>query len=398
MHPLDALRARGFIENHTPEDSLRQALSTPGLAFYIGFDPTGDSLHVGHLVQVMVMRRLQQHGLKPVLVQGGGTAMVGDPSGKSEARQLITPEIIAHNLACQKVQFARYLDLDEVIWVDNSEWLCSLKYVDFLRDIGRHFSVNRMIAAESAKQRLERNQGLSFLEFNYHLLQSYDYLVLHDRYDVQLQVGGNDQWFNILGGVDLIRRMRQQSVHAMTTPLLTTADGKKMGKTEKGAVYLDPERTSPYDLYQYWINVDDRDVGRFLRLYTDLPLDRLDELEALKGSEIRQAKRVLAEEATSLAHGREAARKAAEAAKALFSGGSSNDVPTHDAPLPAPLVNLMADSGLVKSRGEARRLIKQGGCRLGADRATKVTDPELIIESETVVWAGKKKAMRIRPG
>ncbi len=397
MHPLDALKARGFVAQTTPEDALRGALSSPGLVFYIGFDPTGDSLHVGHLVQVMAMRRLQQAGCKPVLVQGGGTAMVGDPSGKSEMRQLITPEEIASNVASQKAQFARFLDLDEVTWVDNAEWLCQLGYVDFLRDIGRHFSVNQMIKSESAKQRLDRDQGLSFIEFNYHLLQSYDYLVLHDRFDVSLQVGGNDQWFNILGGVELVRRMRQRQVHAITTPLVTTADGKKMGKTEKGAVFLDPAKTSPFDMFQYWLNVHDEDVDRFLRLYTDLSLPRLDELGALRGAELRDAKRVLAREATALAHGADAARAADDAARKLFSGAADDSVPTAAVALPTTIATAMAESGLVKSRGEARRVIKQGGCRLGADRKTRVSDHELELTAETVIWAGKKRAIRIVP-
>jgi len=255
MNPIETLQARGFIKSHTDLDALTSAMSAGPLTFYVGFDPTGDSLHVGHLLPVMAMAHLQRAGHKPIVVLGGGTAMVGDPSGKDKTREILTPDKIEHNLQAMKVQFGRFLDIDNCEVVNNADWLMGLGYIHFLRDIGRHFSVNKMMSAEGIRQRLERNQGLSFIEFNYHLLQSYDFLVLHDKYGCSLQLGGDDQWFNILGGVELIRRERQKSAHALTIPLLQTADGKKMGKTEKGAVWLDAQKVSAYDYFQYWVNV-----------------------------------------------------------------------------------------------------------------------------------------------
>jgi tyrosyl-tRNA synthetase len=278
------------------------------------------------------------------------------------------------------------------VMVDNGEWLKSLNYIEFLRDIGKHFSVNRMLSAESARQRLERNQGLSFIEFNYHLLQSYDYLVLHDRYECTIQLGGDDQWFNILGGADLVRRERGVDVHALTVPLLTTADGKKMGKTEKGAVWLDAEKLSPYDYFQYWVNVHDADVGRFLRLYTYMDLAQIEALESLQGADIRKAKQVLALEATALAHGREEAERALEAAKKVFAGGGSADMPTIELCLPVSVIDVLVQSELAKSRGAARRLIQQGGARIGT---IKVGDIDAMVEIESVVWAGKKRAVKV---
>ena len=392
MHVLDELTARGFVKQSTDPVALRAALDA-GLTFYIGFDPTGDSLHIGHLVQIMAMRRLQQGGQRPIVVTGGGTALVGDPSGKDRMREVLDLAAIARNKAAHKRQFARFLDLDRTIVEDNADWLCGLGYIDFLREIGSHFSVNRMLSAEGTRQRLERNQGLSFIEFNYHLLQSYDYLVLHQRHACTLQVGGDDQWFNLLGGVDLVRRVSGHEVHAITTPLITTADGKKMGKTEKGAVWLDPDQTSPFEFYQYWINVHDQDVGRFLRLYTDLPLARIAELEALEGAAINEAKRVLAWETTALAHGTEQANEAKRATEALFGGGGeASEAPTLVADLPASVVDLLVSAGLAKGKGAARRLIQQGGCRIGEQR---VTDVEAQLTEEAVLWAGKKSAVRI---
>jgi tyrosyl-tRNA synthetase len=399
MHVLDTLAARGFIQSHTDLDALRAHMDAGPVTFYVGFDPTGDSLHVGHLLPVMAMHWLQAAGHKPIVLLGGGTAMVGDPSGKDKSREMITPAQIAHNLAGQKVQFGRFLSFGDgsadAIMVNNADWLMDLGYIRFLRDVGKHFSVNKMLTAESAKQRLERNQGLSFIEFNYHLLQSYDFLVLHREHGCTLQLGGDDQWFNILGGADLIRREIGSAAHALTVPLLARADGKKMGKTESGAVWLDPARVSAYDYFQYWINVDDRDVARFLKLYTRLPLARVAELEALQGADIREAKQVLALEATTLAHGAAAAEEAAGAAAKVFAGGASADMPTHTTALPAPLVDVMVASGLCKSKGEARRLIKQGGARIESERVTSV---DAVLESEGVVWAGKKRAVRILAG
>ena len=397
MNPVETLQARGFIKSHTDLDALSAAMAEGPVTFYVGFDPTGDSLHVGHLLPVMAMAHLQQAGHKPIVVLGGGTAMVGDPSGKDKTREILTPDKIKANLAAMQVQFDRFLNLDDCEVVDNAEWLMGLGYINFLRDVGRHFSVNKMMTAEGIKQRLDRNQGLSFIEFNYHLLQSYDFLVLHDKYGCTLQVGGDDQWFNILGGVELIRRERQAASHALTIPLLQTADGKKMGKTEKGAVWLDAAKVSAYDYFQYWINAHDADVGRFLKLYTFLPLDEIAALESLKGADVRKAKAVLAFEATKLAHGEAEAVKARDAASAAFSGGVSDDMPTISTTLPIPVLDLLVEAGLCKSKGDARRQIQQGAVRLGAGRDVKVEDVGLLVAEETVIWRGKKNCARIVP-
>ena len=398
MTPIETLQARGFIKSHTDLDALAEAMSAGPVTFYVGFDPTGDSLHVGHLLPVMAMAHLQRAGHKPIVVLGGGTAMVGDPSGKDKTREILTPQRIQSNLASMRVQFDRFLDIDGCEVVDNADWLMGLGYIEFLRDVGRHFSVNKMMSAEGIKQRLDRNQGLSFIEFNYHLLQSYDFLVLHDRYGCTLQVGGDDQWFNILGGVELIRRERQATSHALTIPLLQTADGKKMGKTEKGAVWLDAAKVSPYDYFQYWVNAHDADVGRFLRLYTFMPIEQIAALEALEGADIRQAKAVLAYEATKLAHGEAEAIKARDAAAAAFSGGVSEDMPTVTVTLPMPLLDALVSAGLCSSKGDARRQVQGGAIRLGADRGTRADDPHATIDQETVVWRGKKNCVRLVAG
>jgi tyrosyl-tRNA synthetase len=395
MEPIDTLTARGFIKSHTDLDAARAAMSEGPVTFYVGFDPTGDSLHVGHLLPVMAMAHLQRAGHKPIVVLGGGTAMIGDPSGKDKTREILTPEGIAHNLASMRVQFGQFLDLEKTVVVDNAEWLMGLGYIQFLRDIGKHFSVNKMMGAEGIKQRLERNQGLSFIEFNYHLLQSYDFLVLHDRFGCTLQLGGDDQWFNILGGVELIRRERQIAAHALTIPLLQTADGKKMGKTERGAVWLDAQKVSAYDYYQYWVNVHDADVGRFLRLYTFLPLEEIEPLEALEGADARTAKARLAFEATRLAHGETAAIKARDGASSAFSGGVSADMPSLAVGFPVSLLDALVASGLCKSKGDARRQIQGGAVKLGADRGQKVDDPGLVLSAETVLWRGKKNCVRL---
>jgi tyrosyl-tRNA synthetase len=401
---LDVLEARGFVKQCTDLDALRAHLAAGPVTFYVGFDPTGDSLHVGHLLPIMAMSWLQRAGHRPVIVHGGGTAMVGDPSGKTKTRDMITPEQIRDNLAGQRPQFSRFLDVgegsDQALLFDNADWLLSLNYVRFLREVGRHFSVNRMLTAEGAQQRLERNQGLSFIEFNYHLLQSYDFLHLHRAVGCTLQLGGNDQWFNILGGIDLIRRETGGESHGLTVPLILTADGKKMGKTEAGAVFLDADKVSPFAYYQYWINVQDADVARFLKLYTWLPLDRIAELEALQGARVREAKAVLAYEATRMAHGQAAADDARAAAKAMFGGGSqAAAAPTHATQFPVTVLDALVGSGLAASKGAARRLIKQGGVKVEVDgRKVKVDSPEQSIEGPTVLWKGKKSPLQLVEG
>ena len=400
---LDVLQERGFVAQCTDPDALGAALAAGPVRFYVGFDPTADSLHVGHLLPVMAMYWLQQAGHVPVVVIGGGTGMVGDPSGKDKSRDFITEAQVAANIEGQRPQFGRILSLarsrDEATGsqgyiVNNADWLLKLGYVSFLRDIGRHFSVNRMLSAESTRLRLERNQGLSFIEFNYHLLQSYDFHVLHQEHGVTLQVGGNDQWFNILGGIDLIRRLSGAESHGLTIPLLQTAEGKKMGKTEKGAVWLDAERCSAYDYFQYWINVSDADVVRFLKLYTVLPMARIGELARLEGADLREAKRVLAYEATALAHGTAAADAAQAAARELFAGKGAVDAPTVAMPLPAGILDVLRLSGLAKSNGEARRLVKQGGVRIDDVR---VTSPTATLDRAALVWKGKKTVVQVVP-
>lgn len=398
MGALEILEARGFVKQTTHEDEIREALAAGPVTFYIGFDPTADSLHVGSLVQIMAMATLQRAGHKAVALVGGGTARVGDPSGKTELRQMMTSETIASNAAALKAQLQRFLVLDgeQGMLVDNADWLLQLGYIDFLRDIGRHFSVNRMLAAEAYKQRLER--GLSFIEFNYQLLQAYDFLALHRSHGVRLQLGGDDQWGNIVAGVDLVRRLEQEQVWGVTTPLLTTASGAKMGKTANGAVWLDADKLSTFDYWQYWYNTDDRDVGRFLRLFTFLDDARIAELEALDGPRINEAKRVLANEATTLAHGAEAAAAAEAAAKAMVGAQGSADLPTHPMTDDAPLYAVLADAGMAKSRGEARRLVKGGGVKLDGERAD---DAEAMILCASlpgeglVVRVGKKRAVRL---
>ncbi len=399
---LDVLEARGFVAQCTDRAAIARSLNAGAVRFYVGFDPTADSLHIGHLLPVMAMHWLQQSGHEPVVVIGGGTGMVGDPSGKDKSRDFITEAQVAANIEGQRPQFGRVLDLaasgeepqpGQGMLLNNADWLLPLNYIRFLRDIGRHFSVNRMLSAESARLRLERNQGLSFIEFNYHLLQSYDFLVLHQQEGVTLQVGGNDQWFNILGGIDLVRRVEGKEVHGLTVPLLQTADGKKMGKTEKGAVWLDADQCSPFDYFQYWVNVQDADVERFLKLYTTLSLARIAELALLKGAQVREAKRVLAFEATKLVHGELAAQEADAAARKLFSGkGASPDAPSVSLSLPMGILDVLIGAGLAKSKGEGRRLVKQGGVRVGD---VKVTDAAHSVTESCLVWKGKKRVVQV---
>ena len=401
MGALETLEARGFVQQMTHEDEIREALAGEPVRFYIGFDPTADSLHAGSLVQIMAMANLQRAGHRVVALVGGGTSRVGDPSGKTELRQMMTAETIAKNSAALKAQLERFLvfDGERGVMVDNADWLMQLGYIDFLREIGRHFSVNRMLAAEAYKQRLER--GLSFIEFNYQILQAYDFLALYRSHGVRLQLGGDDQWGNIVAGVDLVRRLEQSQVWGLTTPLLTTASGAKMGKTANGAVWLDADKLSPFDYWQYWYNVDDRDVGRFLKLFTFLDLERIAELESLQGAAINQAKRVLANEVTTLAHGADAAAQADAAAKAMVGGQASQEMPTHVVVADAPLFVVLEASGLAKSRGEARRLVKGGGVRIDGD---KVADAEQLVEPSAlggeglVLRVGKKRAVRLVAG
>ena len=368
MGVYDELKARGLIAQTTNEEKIRELLNNDKITFYIGFDPTADSLHVGHFVQIMVMSWMQKAGHVPIALFGGGTGMIGDPSGKTDMRKMLTKETIDHNIACFQKQMSRLIDFSEgkAIMANNGDWLLNLNYIDFLREVGVHFSVNRMLAAECYKQRLER--GLSFFELNYMLMQSYDFLELNHRYNCVMELGGDDQWSNIIGGVELLRRKEAKEVYGMTFTLLTTSEGKKMGKTEKGAVWLDPEKTSPFEFYQYWRNVDDADVIRCLKILTFLPLEEINELEKLEGGELNKAKEILAYEVTKLIHGEEEAKKAQEGARALFGKGANTDNMPSTAITEADftdgeigVLDLMVKTKLAPSRAEGRRLIEQGG-------------------------------------
>ena len=397
---LDILRERGFVAQITYEDELEKAFTSgEPITFYTGFDPTADSLHIGHYIPIMAMAHLQKAGHRPIALMGGGTAMIGDPSGKSDMRKMMTVETIDHNVACIKKQMARFLDFDEsrpnhAIIANNADWLRTLNYIDFLRDVGALFSVNRMLTAECYKQRLEK--GLTFLEFNYMLMQSYDFLELYNRYGCTLQTGGDDQWSNMLSGADLIRRKEQKSAFALTFKLLLTHDGRKMGKTEKGALWLDPERTTPYEFYQYWRNVDDADVEKCLALLTFLPMEEVRRLGALKDSAINEAKKVLAYEVTKLIHGKAEADKAQEAAEALFSGaGAAGSVPTVEVSLAQldednRLCALAVLGGLCKSKGEARRTTLYLGDARVEDADQRITAVQLTGDG-LLLRAGKKK-------
>jgi tyrosyl-tRNA synthetase len=400
---LQTLRDRGFIQQISDESRLAALLSEKKVTFYAGFDPTASSLHVGSMIPLMAMAHLSRAGHRPIAVLGGGTAMVGDPSGRTELRQMMTVEAIQSNRRMIEPQVRRFLSDagDSAIIIDNADWLVSLNYLEFLRDIGRYFSVNRMLAAEAYRQRMEK--GLSFIEFNYQILQAYDFLVLYRKYGCALQVGGDDQWGNILAGTDLIRRLHQSETYALTFPLITTATGVKMGKTAAGAVWLSADRTRPFDFYQYFVNVDDRDVGRFLKLLTFLPADEIVRLASLEGAELRTAKQALAFEVTAIVHGKEAAETAQNAARAAFGGGGGDLVPTFA--LAASLltvgvktVDLLVDSGLAVSKSAARRLVEQGGVRLGQRKVATVDDvvqQSEIIGDGTLLYAGKKHVRRI---
>ena len=390
---MDTLRARGFVKQTVYEEELYEKLSKESVPFYIGFDPTADSLHVGHFMQLIAMHHMQQAGHRPIILIGGGTAMVGDPSGRTDMRSMMTKETIRHNVECFKKQMSRFIDFEGengAIVVDNGDWLLNLNYIDFLREIGTHFSVNRMLTAECFKQRLER--GLSFLEFNYMLMQAYDFLVLYRKYGCQLELGGDDQWSNILAGANLIRVKEQKPAYAMTFTLLTTSDGKKMGKTAKGAVWLDENKTTPYEFYQYWRNIADEDVEKCMKLLTFLPLGEIEQLCAHKDERINHAKEVLAYELTKEVHGEEKANIAQSQAKAGF-GGADGEMLTKEVSDVVTVVDAMVASGVAKSKGEARRLIEQGGVSVDE---TKVTDANAPVPSaEFILHKGKKVHLKI---
>ena len=393
---MDTLRARGFIKQTVYEEELYEKLGKESVPFYIGFDPTADSLHVGHFMQLIAMHHMQQAGHKPIVLVGGGTGMIGDPSGRTDMRSMMTRETVQHNVDCFKKQMARFIDFEgenAAIIVDNADWLLNLNYVDFLREIGAHFSVNRMLTAECFKQRLER--GLSFLEFNYMLMQAYDFLVLFRKYGCALELGGDDQWSNILAGANLIRIKEQKPAFAMTFTLLTTSDGKKMGKTAKGAVWLDENKTSPYEFYQYWRNTADEDVEKCMKLLTFLPLDEIAELCRYKDERINRAKEVLAYELTKEVHGEEKADLARSQAQAAF-GGSEEDLPVREVKGAATVVDAMVGAGVAKSKGEARRLIEQGGVSVNDGKVTDVNMP--VPAKEFVLHKGKKVHVKVVVG
>jgi tyrosyl-tRNA synthetase len=408
---LRTLQARGYIHQISHPEELDQATSKGGpITAYIGFDATASSFHVGNLVGIMLLRRLQQAGHKPIVVIGGGTTKVGDPSGKDATRQLLTDAQIAANIASLKTTFAKFLSFGDgptdAIMVDNAEWLDRFGYIQFLRDYGVHFTINRMLAFDSVKLRLDREQPLTFIEFNYMLMQAVDFLELSRRYGCALQMGGSDQWGNILNGVELIRRVDQKPAFALTSPLITTASGAKMGKTAAGAVWLNADLLSPYDYWQFWRNTEDADVGRFLKLFTDLPLDEIARLEALPGAEINEAKKVLANEATALLHGRDEADRAAEAARQAFEEGStSSDLPSIEVPMATlaagiPLATLAFDAGLAASKSDVRRLALGGGLRLNDrvenDALRLVTAEDIGSSGDIKLAAGKKKIVLVR--
>ncbi|MCI9095998.1 MAG: tyrosine--tRNA ligase [Lachnospiraceae bacterium] len=404
MTIFDELKARGLLAQLTDEEEIKELINGGKATFYIGFDPTADSLHVGHFMALCLMKRLQMAGNKPIALLGGGTGMVGDPSGRSDMRSMMTRETIEHNCQCFKEQMSRFIDFSDgkAMMVNNAEWLLDLNYIEFLREIGPHFSVNRMLTAECYKQRMEK--GLSFLEFNYMLMQSYDFYELFQRYGCNMQFGGDDQWSNMLGGTELIRRKLGKDAYAMTITLLLNSEGKKMGKTQKGAVWLDPNKTSPFEFYQYWRNVADADVLKCLRMLTFLPLEQIDEMDRWEGSQLNQAKEILAFELTKLVHGEEEASKAQESARALFSTGAAAEMPTSELAEEdftdgrIDMISVLCKTGLVASRSEGRRAIEQGGVTLGNE---KVTDVKAAFGKDTfagegaVVKRGKKNFRRV---
>ena len=405
MNVLDVLEERGYLKQMSHPDEIRELLGKEKITFYIGFDPTADSLHVGHFMALCLMKRLQMAGNKPIALIGGGTGMIGDPSGRSDMRTMMTPEIIQHNCDCFKKQMSRFIDFSEgkAMMVNNAEWLMGLNYIEFLREVGPHFSVNNMLRAECYKQRMEK--GLSFLEFNYMIMQSYDFYELFKRYGCNMQFGGDDQWSNMLGGTELIRRKLGKDAHAMTITLLLNSEGKKMGKTQSGAVWLDPEKTSPFDFYQYWRNVGDSDVLKCLRMLTFLPLEQIDEMDQWEGSQLNQAKEILAFELTKLVHGEEEAAKAQEGARALFAAGASTEnMPTFELSEEdftdgtIDILSILNKSGLAASRSEGRRNVEQGGVSVDGN---PVKDIKAVFSREqfagdgVVVKRGKKNFKKI---
>ncbi|MCR5667342.1 MAG: tyrosine--tRNA ligase [Eubacterium sp.] len=404
MTVYDELVARGLIAQVTDEEEIKDLINNGKATFYIGFDPTADSLHVGHFMALCLMKRLQMAGNKPIALIGGGTGMIGDPSGRTDMRQMMTKETIQHNCDCFKKQMSRFIDFsdDKALMVNNADWLLELNYVEVLREVGAHFSVNRMLAAECYKQRMEK--GLSFLEFNYMIMQSYDFYMLYQKYGCNMQFGGDDQWSNMLGGTELIRRKLGKDAYAMTITLLLNSEGKKMGKTQSGAVWLDPNKTSPFDFYQYWRNVGDADVLKCLRMLTFLPLEQIDEMDKWEGAQLNKAKEILAFELTSLVHGEEEAKKAEESAKALFSAGNAANMPTvtlsddsfKDGKV--DILTMLVDSGLCTSRSDARRTVEQGGATFMGEKVTDIHtsfDKEFIQKEECVLKRGKKKFCKI---
>ena len=397
MTVFEELKRRGLIAQMTDEAEIAELIDAGKATFYIGFDPTADSLHVGHFMALCLMKRLQMAGNKPIILIGGGTAMIGDPSGKTDMRKMMTKETIQHNVDCFKKQMSRFIDFseDKAIIVNNADWLMNLNYIDVLREVGAHFSVNRMLTHECYKQRMER--GLTFLEFNYMIMQSYDFYKLFQDYGCNMQFGGDDQWANMLGGTELIRRKLGKDAYAMTITLLLNSEGKKMGKTEKGAVWLDAEKTTPYEFYQYWRNVSDQDVIKCLKLLTFVPIEQIEEMErTLEGQQLNQAKELLAYSLTELVHGKDAAEQAQISAKDVFTGGgSSENMPTTVIPAAdlqdgcMGILTLMVRAGLSASNGEARRLVQQGGVSVNNE---KVTDPKTMIplQGETILKKGKK--------
>ena len=405
MTVWEELKARGLIAQVTDEDEIKEMVNNGKATFYIGFDPTADSLHVGHFMALCLMKRLQRAGNRPIALLGGGTGMIGDPSGRTDMRQMLTKETIQHNIDCFKQQMSRFIDFSDgkALMVNNADWLMNLNYVELLREVGAHFSVNRMLTAECYKQRMER--GLSFLEFNYMIMQSYDFYMLYQKYGCNMQFGGDDQWSNMLGGTELIRRKLGKDAYAMTITLLLNSEGKKMGKTQSGAVWLDPNKTSPFDFYQYWRNVDDADVIKCMRLLTFLPLEEIDEMAKWEGSELNKAKEILAYQLTELVHGEEEAKKAQEGARALFSGADTSHMPTtelseedFDEEGKIDLITLLVKAELVPSRSEGRRAIQQGGVSIDGEKLTDIyhtVEKDAFAGDGIVLKRGKKKFKKI---
>ena len=405
MTVWEELKARGLIAQVTDEDEIKEMVNNGKATFYIGFDPTADSLHVGHFMALCLMKRLQMAGNRPIALLGGGTGMIGDPSGRTDMRQMLTKETIQHNIDCFKQQMSRFIDFSDgkALMVNNADWIMNLNYVELLREVGAHFSVNRMLTAECYKQRMER--GLSFLEFNYMIMQSYDFYMLYQKYGCNMQFGGDDQWSNMLGGTELIRRKLGKDAYAMTITLLLNSEGKKMGKTQSGAVWLDPNKTSPFDFYQYWRNVDDADVIKCMRLLTFLPLEEIDEMAKWEGSELNKAKEILAYQLTELVHGEEEAKKAQEGARALFSGADTSHMPTtelseedFDEEGKIDLITLLVKAELVPSRSEGRRAIQQGGVSIDGEKLTDIyhtVEKDAFAGDGIVLKRGKKKFKKI---